>query len=67
MQAVSVNENRALNAALVRTTLLPAPTPVGDPVERRKYRMDDYDDYSDSVYVDCPYDDYSDYNDSRDE
>jgi len=60
VQVEDVCGGKALEAALARTSHLPLPASVIDPAEVRKYGMVDYDDYSDSVYVDCPYDDYQD-------
>jgi len=58
MLAVSEGSSKALNAALARTTRLPPPNPVV--VGKVLSVPHNYDDYSDSVYVDSPYDDYQD-------
>ena len=53
------SSSKALNSALARVSQLPRPASM---VDSSMSRVDGYDDYSDSVYVDCPYDDYQDKN-----
>ncbi len=66
MQEVEVPKGGiALEAAFDRVDTLPPPT--REVRGEWRGRVDGYDDYSDSVYVDSPYDDYQDYSDSRDE
>lgn len=63
-QAVEMTGN-ALKSALARVANFPPPKLPGEKV--LVTCADGYDDYSDSVYVDSPYDDYQDYSDSRDD
>ena len=63
MQVVSERSSKALNSALDRVKYLPRPTSIAN---KSLGAVGNYDDYSDSVYVDSPYDDYSDYDDAPD-
>ena len=57
MTTVSVDSSKTLRAAVMRVGSLPPPTIIG---EKPSSEMTNYSDYSDSVYVDSPYDDYQD-------
>ena len=59
MQTTVERSNKALEAALARIAHLPPPVMISDMVKVQG-RVDGYDDYSDSVYIDSPYDDYQD-------